>query len=171
MHRSAHTVRKCFELQEKIAFLFTTHQDEVPNGFLETLQQIKELADKLEIMAISQRQYVLNPGTKLPISELKRNDITDDRENGLYYYKSGSGEYLPIGRESILLTIEIRGDDYSIANYSNGQRNESYRHTGQMQAIVDMTALICGYQPPRGLRHRDIPSGQTQSEGVSPPSL
>lgn len=59
MHRSAHTIRKCFELQEKISFLFTTHKDEVPEGFIETLQQIKALADKLEIMAISQRQHIL----------------------------------------------------------------------------------------------------------------
>lgn len=98
----------------------------------------------------------------------KRLGIVYDREDGLYYYNSGTGEFLPIGKDSILLTIQIKGDDYFIANYSNGQRNESYRHTGQMQAIVDMTALICGYQPPRGLRHRDIPSGQTQSEGASP---
>lgn len=89
-------------------------------------------------------------------------------ENGLYYYNSGSGKFLPKGKDAILLTIEIKGDDYFIANYSNGQCNEQYRHTGQMQAIVDMTALICGFQPPRGLRHRDIPSGQTQSEGASP---
>lgn len=167
MHRSAHTVRKCFELQEKIAHLLTTHKDEVPEGFIKTVNEIKHLADKLEIMAIAQRQHVLSNSNDTKPVEPKIEYY--ELENGLYYYNSGTGKLLPKGRGAILLTIEIKDDDYFIANYSNGQANESYRHTGQMQAILDMTALMCGFQPPRGLRHRDIPSGQTQSESVSLP--
>lgn len=163
MHRSAHTVRKCFELQEKIAHLLTTYKDEVPDGFIETVNEIKNLADKLEVMAITQRHHILTPELSITESNPKNTNL-----DGLYYHNSATRQAFPKGENAILLTIQIKGDDYFIANYSNGQCNESYRHTGQMQAIVDMTALICGYQPPRGLRHRDIPSGQTQSEGASP---
>ena len=88
-----------------------------------------------------------------------------ETNHGLFYHK-GNGEKVPVGDGEVLLTLAINGDKFRIRNYSDGKVNESYHPQSKDQAIVYMTSLICGYQPPRNLLRRDIPIPQTQSEGV-----
>lgn len=57
MHRSYHLVKKCLELQEKVALLKCTHHDEAPEEFFEKLSQMETLSNELEYIAISQRQH------------------------------------------------------------------------------------------------------------------
>ena len=60
--------------------------------------------------------------------------------------------------DKILLTVEIDGDRYTIRNYYNGKLNESYAQSTKEQATINMVALLNGFQPPRGLKSRDIPA-------------
>lgn len=57
MCRSAHLVRKCMEVQEKIHLLRCTHYGDAPEAFFEKLSQMAALSDELEYIAISQRQH------------------------------------------------------------------------------------------------------------------
>lgn len=60
----------------------------------------------------------------------------------------------------ITLTIEVDTDTNKcvIRNYFNGVLDETYRPTSVERGVVDMTALILGYRPPRVLESRDIPA-------------
>lgn len=86
-------------------------------------------------------------------------------KEGLYYHK-GNGEKIAIGKEEVLMSISEKNGQFKIRNYSDGKVNESYLPESKEKAIVYMTSLICGYQPPRSLLCRDIPIPKTQSEGV-----
>ena len=74
------------------------------------------------------------------------------------YYKLATGEKRKLGKGKIILTLEIDGDCCTIRNYFDGIQNESYRSTSKEQATVDIVALLNGFQPPRNLLSRDIPS-------------
>lgn len=74
------------------------------------------------------------------------------------YYKLATGEKRKLGKGKIILTLELDGDCCTIRNYLDGKRDESYRSTSKEQATVDIVALLNGFQPPRNLLSRDIPS-------------
>ena len=78
-------------------------------------------------------------------------------KDGLYY-KLADGSKRKLGKGKIILSVEIDGDCYTIRNYFDGKQDESYRSTSKERAIVDMVALLSGFQPPRDLLSRDIPS-------------
>lgn len=63
-----------------------------------------------------------------------------------------------IGKGKIVLSVELDGDCCTIRNYFDGKQDESYRSTSKEQATVDIVALLNGFQPPRRLERRDIPS-------------
>ena len=74
------------------------------------------------------------------------------------YYKITDGKKRKLGKGKIILTLELDGDCCTIHNYFDGKRDESYRSTSKEQATVDIVALLNGFQPPRNLLSRDIPS-------------
>lgn len=67
--------------------------------------------------------------------------------------------------DKIVLTVQIdKNGEHLIRNYSGGFINESYYVMNKEQAIIAMTSLLCGFQPPRDRRVRDIPFPEIQSE-------
>jgi len=74
------------------------------------------------------------------------------------FYKLADGTKRKLGKGKIILTVELDGDCCTIRNYYDGLQDESYRSTSKEQATIDMVALLNGFQPPRNLRRRDIPS-------------
>ena len=79
------------------------------------------------------------------------------KQEGLFY-RLHNGEKRAIGKGKIVLTVELDGDCCTIRNYFDGKQDESYRSTSKEQATVDIVALLNGFQPPRCLKSRDIPS-------------
>ena len=79
------------------------------------------------------------------------------KKEGLYYHL-GNGKSKAIGKGKIVLTLELDGDCCTVRNYFDSKQNESYRSTSKEQATVDIVALLNGFQPPRNLLSRDIPS-------------
>lgn len=60
-----------------------------------------------------------------------------------------------MGKETTF-SIEIEEDKYTVRVYIDGEISESYRPTSKEQAVVDMVALLNGFQPPRRLDRQDI---------------
>jgi len=79
------------------------------------------------------------------------------KKTGLFYHR-GDEKKMELGKGKIILTVELDGDCCTIRNYFDGKQDESYRSTSKEQATVDIVALLNGFQPPRCLKSRDIPS-------------
>jgi len=79
------------------------------------------------------------------------------KKEGLYYHLA-DGTKRAVGKGKIVLTVELDGDCCTVRNYYDGKQDESYRSTSKEKAVVDIVALLNGFQPPRNLRRRDIPS-------------
>lgn len=87
------------------------------------------------------------------------------KENGYKITKAKIDLDFVLPKDKIVLTVQLnQKGEYRIINYSNGFVNESYLPCTREKAIVSMTSLLCGFQPPRGLESFDIPFPQIQSE-------
>jgi len=70
-------------------------------------------------------------------------------------------------KDMIVLTVQIdKKGNHIIRNYAGGFINESYRHMNKDEAVIAMTSLICGFQPPRIHHERDIPFPEIESESL-----
>lgn len=87
------------------------------------------------------------------------------KKNGFKVTKARIDLDLVLPKDKIVLTVQFdKNGEYKIANYSGGFINESYMACSKEKAIVSMTSLLCGFQPPRSLESFDIPFPKTQSE-------
>lgn len=63
-------------------------------------------------------------------------------------------DVIPKDKNVLTIQIDDRGN-HSIKNYKNGFIDESYRKMTKDEAIIAMTSLLMGFQPPRCHSCRD----------------